>query len=649
MDATIIEVAYHDNVSDAQIMRDPKGRNAIARAAYHAVIKYMNKYDTTDAVPLTYLPEPVRYPRATGSTNGITVAWTAPLNQSGSSSPTNYLVYYSTNGYGFGNAVSVGNVLTYTFTNLAANTDYYFQVAAANAAGQAFPSEVVGCRRAATNGAVKVLYVNAFDRFERTIAPYQSIVAGTYDPPGASGTIQRVIPRMINSFDYITQHGKALQAYGMAFDSCQNDHITNNAVGLTNYPMVIWACGQESTGDESFNSVEQAKVTAYLAAGGHLFVSGSEIGWDLDRASGPTAADRAFMNNQLHADFGTDANDDSGIYTVTAVADGIFAGNANAAYDDGTKGIYYVQTPDIILPQGTGAKAALYYNGTNLPAAVQYDGSAGGGRVVYLSIPFETIATAANRTTVLTDILNFFQPAKVLAGPQAATVVAGSNATFNVTGGGAVALSYQWYFNNVKITGATASALTVTNSQATNAGSYFVIITNAAGAATSAPVALTVQVPPVVTVPPASQLVAQGSNVFFTVVATGTPTLFYQWQFNGSNVVGASTTALSRTNLQPADAGGYAVVVSNVAGKATSAVAQLTVDVPTRIDAGSGLDGQGFRLQFTGTAAFTNVVETSTNLTDWSEVTNLVNSSGTSLWVDPETNLGQKFYRVRRQ
>jgi len=52
MDATIIEVAYHDNATDAALMRDPKVRDAIGRAAMHAVVKYMNQFDKNDVVTL---------------------------------------------------------------------------------------------------------------------------------------------------------------------------------------------------------------------------------------------------------------------------------------------------------------------------------------------------------------------------------------------------------------------------------------------------------------------------------------------------------------------------------------------------------------------------------------------------------------------
>jgi hypothetical protein len=84
----------------------------------------------------------------------------------------------------------------------------------------------------------------------------------------------------------------------------------------------------------------------------------------------------------------------------------------------------------------------------------------------------------------------------IIADPQSQTVSAGQSATFIVVAGGSGPLSYRWYFNtNSLLANATNSALTLGNVQATNAGSYFAIVSNSAGAATSAVVSLTVLVP----------------------------------------------------------------------------------------------------------------------------------------------------------
>jgi hypothetical protein len=129
----------------------------------------------------------------------------------------------------------------------------------------------------------------------------------------------------------------------------------------------------QSTADRTFNPLAQARVSAFLAAGGHLFVSGSEIAWDLDRASGPSAADRDFLRNRLHASLGNNTNDNSGVYTVAPIAGLLFSGNPSMLFDDGSRGIYWVGYPDAITPHGPGAAAVLNYPG--------YSGGRGGHRL----------------------------------------------------------------------------------------------------------------------------------------------------------------------------------------------------------------------------------------------------------------------------
>jgi hypothetical protein len=413
MDATIAEVAFHDDASDAKLLRDPKARNWIARASYHAVVRYMNEFD---GLPLNFLPEPPYNVRATATAGGVLISWNTPVAQAGSGAPSGYVVYVSTNGYGFGDPVPVsgGGTVSLLLTNLPADTDFYFRVAATNAGGESFPSETVGCRRAANPARSRVLFVNAFDRFDRTTNLRQTPAVQNYVPPAGSGTMERVMPRANNSFDYVVPHGRAVSAFGLPFDSCSKQAVTNDQVSLAGYQIVIWQSGQQT--NDVINSAAQTRLTAFQNGGGHLFVSGADIAWSLDRATGPGAADRAFLNNILHADLGADANNNSGSYTVAPVAGPIFTGSGNATFDNGARGIYWVQTPDAFTPTGAGAVAALSYVGGNGgTAAVQFDPGpgAGGGTVIYFGFPFETITSAGARNMYMSDILRFFsQPAR---------------------------------------------------------------------------------------------------------------------------------------------------------------------------------------------------------------------------------------------
>jgi endonuclease/exonuclease/phosphatase family metal-dependent hydrolase len=91
--------------------------------------------------------------------------------------------------------------------------------------------------------------------------------------------------------------------------------------------------------------------------------------------------------------------------------------------------------------------------------------------------------------------------------------------------------------------------------------------------------------PPGIVAQPQSVTVQQGGTANFTVSANGTTPLSFQWRLNGMELTGATTTSFSITNVQPADAGDYSVVVTNSAGSATSTNATLTVDSAPAISA----------------------------------------------------------------
>ncbi len=85
---------------------------------------------------------------------------------------------------------------------------------------------------------------------------------------------------------------------------------------------------------------------------------------------------------------------------------------------------------------------------------------------------------------------------------------------------------------------------------------------------------------PAVTAPPRPRSVDPGTNVTFSVTATGAATLKYQWRFNGTNIAGATNATYTRTNVQVATAGDYSVAVTNTYGGTTSGVARLVVNTP---------------------------------------------------------------------
>jgi hypothetical protein len=230
-------------------------------------------------------------------------------------------------------------------------------------------------------------------------------------------------------------------------------------------------------------------------------------------------------------------------------------------------------------------------NGTNLagatsasyttPATTTSDSGAKFDVVVSNSAGTVTSAMATltvNALTVAPTITT--QPANQ-------TVTAGQTANFAVVATGTAPLSYQWSKNGAAISGATSSTYTTPATTSSDSGAQFtVVVSNSAGSATSAAATLTVSaaaVAPTITTQPANQTVTAGQTATFSVVATGTAPLSYQWQKSGVNITGANSASYTTPATATADNGStFDVVVSNSAGSATSNTATLTVNAATQ-------------------------------------------------------------------
>ncbi|MDP2136850.1 MAG: MBG domain-containing protein [Candidatus Didemnitutus sp.] len=176
-------------------------------------------------------------------------------------------------------------------------------------------------------------------------------------------------------------------------------------------------------------------------------------------------------------------------------------------------------------------------------------------------------------------------PPVIVASPASQTVNAGVNVTFAVTVTGSPTLTYQWRKGGVAIPSATLPTLSLGNVQAADAASYDVVVTNSSGSATSATAFLTINAAaPTITGQPVAKTVTVSENVSFTVTASGTTPLSYQWRKGGTPLTdggalsGTTTASLLITGAAAIHAGSYDVVVTNALGSATSAAAALTVN-----------------------------------------------------------------------
>jgi hypothetical protein len=197
--------------------------------------------------------------------------------------------------------------------------------------------------------------------------------------------------------------------------------------------------------------------------------------------------------------------------------------------------------------------------------------------------------SSASTTKAVIPQNQLFPPAAIAptitTQPANQTVTVGQTASFSVVASGTAPLSYQWRKNGTNISGATsASYTTPATVMADNGALFSVVVSNSAGSVTSNNATLTVNaIAPSITTQPANATVTVGQTASFSVVASGTAPLSYQWRKNGTNISGATSSSYTTPATVSSDNGAtFSVVVSNSAGSVTSNNATLTVNpLPT--------------------------------------------------------------------
>ena len=237
----------------------------------------------------------------------------------------------------------------------------------------------------------------------------------------------------------------------------------------------------------------------------------------------------------------------------------------------------------------TGTAPLMYQwkkNGTDIPGAnsstytIDVTSNADQGAQFSVLVS-NSLGTKTSKQATLTLTSTVVAPA-ITTQPAAQTIAEGQTATFSVTATG-TAPGYQWKKNGTDIPGATSSTYTTSAASNDEIGkdwAYSVVISNSAGSVDSSNASLTVTVAEVATITtqPASQTVVVGQTASFSVVATGSEPLAYQWKKNGINIPGA--TASSYTTPAAGlgdDAAMFTVVVRNIVGTDLSDSATLTV------------------------------------------------------------------------
>ena len=205
-------------------------------------------------------------------------------------------------------------------------------------------------------------------------------------------------------------------------------------------------------------------------------------------------------------------------------------------------------------------------------------------------------------------------------------------------------LTYRWVFDGlVPIFGGSNATLNIFGANSNKAGIYFVVVSNVSGVVTSSSAGLTVVGGP----EPAMACVAPGQSLNFRSLVAGFGPFGYQWRFNGEEIPGETNSVLTLANIEPFQAGAYAVTVTNLAGSVTTSNAFLSVQRPPRL--GNPAWGpDGFHFLVMATPNLTYLVQTTHDWKQWNVIaTNTAPADGMFEVVDPDTSpVDWKCYRV---
>jgi Immunoglobulin I-set domain/Immunoglobulin domain len=361
--------------------------------------------------------------------------------------------------------------------------------------------------------------------------------------------------------------------------------VTNTSGTVTGGPATLTVTGAPTITTEPANQTVPAGQTAtfnVVASGaGTLTYQWYKGGVAIGGATSSTYTTPA-----------TATSDSGSSFTVTVTNAGGTVTSTPATLTVTTSPIIVTQPANQTVTAGQTATFSVTASGTGTLTYQWYKGGAaisgatsssyttpatviGDSGSLFTVIVTNTVGTATGGPATLT-----VNTAPIITSqPANQTVNAGKTATFSVTASGAGTLTYQWFKGGVAIAGATSSTYTTPATVSGDSGSLFTVtVTNASGTVTSTPATLTVNTPPTITTQPVSQTVTVGQTATFSVTATGTAPLSYQW-YKGTTAIGGATsstyttpvTVIGDNNSQ------YSVVVTNIAGTATSTQATLTV------------------------------------------------------------------------
>ena len=376
MPATLIEIAFHDTLADANALREPAFRHLASRAIAQGIAKY---FAARDGTSLTLPPGAPTAPRARWKDGALELSWSPPADDpAGGDSPAGYTVHLSPDGRAFddGRPVDAGATsLAIPAAELGAAR--FARITAHNAGGRSRPSSVVGAD--GLSAAVPdVLVVTGFTRLDGTMLFREDLSSRSL------GTLDRAFEARINDGSHGARVAQALSLAGYGSAIASIDAVRAGAVALGDFRAVVWLTGEEIA---PLTAEDRGMLAAYLDGGGALVLSGAEA------AAGLATDDAAFLDS-LGATF---VADDAGTYALAGAA--ALAGET-FTFDDTGPGGYDADAPDVLALAGAATPLLTYPDG-GVAALV----STAPRRAAVLGFPVDPVPTVAARARILAAAL----------------------------------------------------------------------------------------------------------------------------------------------------------------------------------------------------------------------------------------------------
>ena len=427
--SAILETLSHQNFADMRMAQDPNFRFDLARSIYKTLLRYTARMHHTDYVVQPLAPDNVCVTLTAKGEAKIT--WTATEDPyEPSAAPTCYVLYTAKDNEDFDNGIFLNSDKTSTTIQLDPDKLYSFRVAAVNAGGESFPSEVVSALYNPT-AQKQVLVVNGFHRLaspkvrdnaaeqgfdlNADIGVSYGLTAGwrgyqtSFDRSqmgkttsnGLGFTNDSLAGQFIagNDFDYIRTHASAIaSARRYSIASCSSKAIENGKMTLEGYALVDLILGLECNDGyslvkyQTFPKALRPHLSAHTSQGGALLVSGAYIGRDMT-----SEQDKAFLANLLKCDYGGTNSD----YLERDTIQGL--GTTFTFHRQPNSQHYAAQHPDILLPVAPAYPAMAYSDEQS--ACVAYHGN--DYRALTIGFPFECIKEEQMRDLLMRGILAF--------------------------------------------------------------------------------------------------------------------------------------------------------------------------------------------------------------------------------------------------